>query len=201
MDHAAQDLMEEYPDIVLAFGESDEFRFVPYSPLFLHLPLSTKTPTRSFLLRKSTSLYNRRQSKIVSTLTSLFTSSYVFHWSLYFPDTPLVYPPSFDGRIVLYPGTKEVKDYFAWRQADSTFCSCSLGRTGSETDFDLQRTLITCITRHFGPSYSRADRRRRRPILRYGYPHFSFHHTWQFSFLARGRLRKINTKSYSRDLE
>ncbi len=28
MDHAARDLMEEYPDIILAFGESDEFRLV-----------------------------------------------------------------------------------------------------------------------------------------------------------------------------
>ena len=28
MDHAARDVMEEYPDIVLGFGESDEFRFV-----------------------------------------------------------------------------------------------------------------------------------------------------------------------------
>jgi hypothetical protein len=26
MDHAAQDLMKEYPDIVLGFGESDEYR-------------------------------------------------------------------------------------------------------------------------------------------------------------------------------
>lgn len=26
MDHAAQDLMSEFKDIVLAFGESDEFR-------------------------------------------------------------------------------------------------------------------------------------------------------------------------------
>ncbi|KAF8193362.1 tRNAHis guanylyltransferase-domain-containing protein [Pholiota molesta] len=77
MDHAAKDVMEEYPDIVLAFGESDEF---------------------SFLLRKSTALYNRRESKIVSTLTSLFTSCYV---------------------IVLYPTEKHIRDYFAWRQADS----------------------------------------------------------------------------------
>ena len=30
MDHAARDLMEEYPDIILAFGESDEFRLVPH---------------------------------------------------------------------------------------------------------------------------------------------------------------------------
>jgi len=27
MDHAAKDVMTEYPDIVLAFGESDEFRW------------------------------------------------------------------------------------------------------------------------------------------------------------------------------
>ena len=29
------------------------------------------------------------------------------------------YPPSFDGRIVLYPAEKAVRDYFSWRQADS----------------------------------------------------------------------------------
>ena len=34
MDHAAQDLIEEYPDIILAFGESDEFRSVPTPPSF-----------------------------------------------------------------------------------------------------------------------------------------------------------------------
>jgi len=73
----------------------------------------------SFLLKKSTTIYNRRQSKIVSTLTSQFTSSYVFHWSRYFPDTLLQYPPSFDGRIICYPTEKSAKDYFSWRQADS----------------------------------------------------------------------------------
>ncbi|KIY64899.1 tRNAHis guanylyltransferase, partial [Cylindrobasidium torrendii FP15055 ss-10] len=98
MDHAATMLMDEYPDIVLGFGESDEY---------------------SFLLRKSTSLYNRRESKIVSTLTSYFTSCYVFNWAKYLPDKPLRYPPSFDGRIVLYPGDKEIRDYFSWRQADT----------------------------------------------------------------------------------
>ncbi|KAF8607389.1 tRNAHis guanylyltransferase [Ceratobasidium sp. AG-I] len=98
MDKAAQTLMEEYPDIVLAFGESDEF---------------------SFLFKKSCQLYNRRESKIVSMLTSLFTSAYVFHWNIYFPDTKLAYPPSFDGRVVVYPGQQEIRDYFAWRQADT----------------------------------------------------------------------------------
>lgn len=28
-------------------------------------------------------------------------------------------PPSFDGRLVVYPGTQEIRDYFAWRQADT----------------------------------------------------------------------------------
>lgn len=32
---------------------------------------------------------------------------------------PLRYPPSFDSRVVMYPGTDEVYAYFCWRQADS----------------------------------------------------------------------------------
>lgn len=35
MDHAARDLMEEYPDIILAFGESDEYRLVLLVRMFL----------------------------------------------------------------------------------------------------------------------------------------------------------------------
>lgn len=94
----------------------------PYSYFFHESSISTQ-PTfhYSFLLRKSTQLYNRRHAKIVTTLTSYFTSSYVFHWRDYFPDLQLKYPPSFDGRIVLYPSDREVKDYFAWRQVDSEF--------------------------------------------------------------------------------
>jgi tRNA(His) guanylyltransferase len=41
------------------------------------------------------------------------------HWKTYFPDTPLRYVPSFDARVVLYPGIREVRDYFSWRQTDS----------------------------------------------------------------------------------
>lgn len=32
-----------------------------------------------------------------------------------------MYPPSFDGRIVLYPTEKVVRDYFSWRQVDSEY--------------------------------------------------------------------------------
>ncbi|KAJ3775288.1 tRNAHis guanylyltransferase-domain-containing protein [Lentinula raphanica] len=132
MDHAAKSVMEEYKDISLAFGESDEY---------------------SFLLRKSTALYNRRQAKIVSTLTSLFTSCYVLHWPKYFPDLPLQYPPSFDGRIVLYPSQQEARDYFAWRQADTHINNLyntvfwALVQQGGQTTTEAHATLRGTISK------------------------------------------------------
>jgi tRNA(His) 5'-end guanylyltransferase len=42
MDHAARDVMEEYPDIVLGFGESDEFRSVSIS---IYFPASCNSET------------------------------------------------------------------------------------------------------------------------------------------------------------
>ncbi|KAI9637086.1 tRNA guanylyltransferase [Dioszegia hungarica] len=98
MNRAARAVMDDLSDVVLAFGESDEF---------------------SFLIRRSSNLYNRRRSKINSTVCSLFTSAYVFYWSQYLPDRPLKYPPTFDSRVVLYPSEREVRDYFSWRQADT----------------------------------------------------------------------------------
>ncbi|KAG0075261.1 hypothetical protein BGZ93_001712 [Podila epicladia] len=99
MNHAARSVMNELDDIVLGFGESDEY---------------------SFLFRKSTDLYQRREAKIVSTVVSLFTSAYVYYWRDYFPESSRPkYPPVFDGRAVLYPSEVEVRDYFAWRQADT----------------------------------------------------------------------------------
>lgn len=58
-------------------------------------------------------------------LTSYFTSCYVLGWPQHFPDTPLRYPPSFDGRIVIYPTERATRDYFSWRQADSASFSVS----------------------------------------------------------------------------
>ncbi|KAF7327286.1 Histidine tRNA guanylyltransferase [Mycena kentingensis (nom. inval.)] len=126
LDHAASDLMEHFPDIVLAFGESDEF---------------------SFLLRKSSSLYNRRHAKILSTLTSHFTAFVNFRWTTYFPDTPLQYPPTFDGRIIVYPSVQEVRDYFSWRQADTHINNLyntafwALVQQGGETTKQAHQTL------------------------------------------------------------
>ncbi|KIJ52478.1 hypothetical protein M422DRAFT_243262 [Sphaerobolus stellatus SS14] len=126
MDHAARTVMDEFTDITLAFGESDEY---------------------SFLFRKSSSLYKRRATKIITTLTSLFTSAYVMHWAEYFPDLPLQYPPSFDGRIVVYPSIPEVRDYFSWRQTDTHINNLynttfwALVQQGNQTTAQAHETL------------------------------------------------------------
>lgn len=126
MNEAARFVMNDLrPEITLAFGESDEY---------------------SFLLRPSCTLYKRRSSKLVTHIVSLFTSAYVFNWSKYMNCT-LQYPPSFDGRLVVYPSQKEVKDYFAWRQVDThinnlyntTFWALVL--QGNQTEREAHETL------------------------------------------------------------
>ncbi|OZJ02424.1 hypothetical protein BZG36_04829 [Bifiguratus adelaidae] len=97
MNKAAESVMFKTPDIVLAYGQSDEY---------------------SFVLRKNSRLFERRSSKISSTIVSLFTSNYVWHWSQFLPDEPLQYPPSFDARCVCYPSDQILRDYLAWRQVD-----------------------------------------------------------------------------------
>ncbi|KAG2145325.1 Thg1 C terminal domain-containing protein [Suillus bovinus] len=152
MDHAAKSVMTEFKDIMLAFGESDEF---------------------SFLFRKSTNLYNRRHSKILTTLTSYLTSCYVFNWSRYFPDTPLRYPPSFDGRIIVYPTERAIRDYFSWRQADTHINNLynttfwALIQKGGQTTTEAHATLRGTVsaTKHemlfsrFGINYNEISQR------------------------------------------
>ncbi|GAB4817751.1 hypothetical protein N2152v2_004797 [Parachlorella kessleri] len=77
MDQAAKEVLREFGEIRLAFGESDEYSFVFY---------------------KHTNLYGRRASKLVSLVTSCFTGSYVRYWQQHFPDTPMQLTPLFDGR-------------------------------------------------------------------------------------------------------
>ncbi|KAI5374999.1 hypothetical protein J4E82_006299 [Alternaria postmessia] len=98
MNAAAQAVMKELPDLVLAFGNSDEY---------------------SFVFHKDCALFERRASKLTTTIVSTFTSYYVWSWSTYFPDKPLTPPlPSFDGRAVCYPSDSNLRDYMSWRQVD-----------------------------------------------------------------------------------
>lgn len=97
MTRAAQNVMEEFKDVVLAYGQSDEY---------------------SFVLHKASNVYNRRGSKIMTNIVSLFASSFVMLWPRYFSTQELHYPPAFDARVVLYPSDHNLQDYLSWRQAD-----------------------------------------------------------------------------------
>ncbi|XP_015516976.1 probable tRNA(His) guanylyltransferase [Neodiprion pinetum] len=97
MNRAAVTVMDDFREIVLSYGQSDEY---------------------SFVFRKDTQLFKRRGSKLMSNVNSLFTSAYVYHWPRFFRGRELHYPPSFDARVVLYPTDKNLRDYLAWRQAD-----------------------------------------------------------------------------------
>ncbi|KAI2614855.1 tRNA guanylyltransferase [Hypoxylon sp. NC1633] len=98
MNAAAKAVVTELPDIIIAYGVSDEY---------------------SFVLHKTCALFERRSSKIVSTIVSTFTAYYIHLWSTYFPDTPISPPlPSFDGRAVCYPSVQNLRDYMSWRQVD-----------------------------------------------------------------------------------
>ncbi|KAI0149846.1 tRNA guanylyltransferase [Hypoxylon sp. NC0597] len=98
MNAAAKAVMSEIHDITIAYGVSDEY---------------------SFVFHKTCTLFERRSSKIVSTIVSTFTAYYIHLWSTYFPDTPLSPPlPSFDGRAVCYPSVQNLRDYMSWRQVD-----------------------------------------------------------------------------------
>lgn len=97
MNFAAACVMKEYNDIIMAYGQSDEF---------------------SFIFHRSAEIYNRRAAKILTNVNSYFTSSYIFNWDRWFPNNKLKYPPSFDARIVLYPTFENLRDYLSWRQAD-----------------------------------------------------------------------------------
>lgn len=147
MSYAAIKVMQEFRDIVISFGQSDEY---------------------SFVLHKKAEVYNRRSSKIVTCINSLFTSSYVFYWKDFFPEKQLLYPPSFDARAVLYPSDENIRDYLGWRQADThinnlyntVFWKLVLegGRTNTEAQEDLSGTFSNdkneILFSRFGVNYN-----------------------------------------------
>lgn len=129
MNFAAACVMKEFNEIIISYGQSDEY---------------------SFVFHRSADVYNRRASKILTNVNSLFTSSYVFNWNRFFENQHLKYPPCFDGRIVLYPTVENLKDYLSWRQADvhinNLFNTCfwnlvKSGLTNQEAEERLRGTV------------------------------------------------------------
>ncbi|KAK8181271.1 Thg1 C terminal domain-containing protein [Phyllosticta citribraziliensis] len=98
MNEAGASVMRELPDLILAYGISDEY---------------------SFVFHKDCNLFERRAAKLVTTVATTFTSYFVHLWSKHFPDKELTPPmPSFDGRAVMYPSVGNLRDYVSWRQVD-----------------------------------------------------------------------------------
>ncbi|CAM0880632.1 unnamed protein product [Alopecurus aequalis] len=129
MNTCATSLLEKFPDIVFAYGVSDEY---------------------SFVFREDTEFYQRRESKILSLCVSYFTSAYVLKWKDFFPDNDLEELPYFDGRVVCYPNMKTIRDYLAWRQVDchinNQYNTCfwmlvKSGKTEKEAQQNLKGTF------------------------------------------------------------
>lgn len=79
-------------------------------------------------------------------VVSQFSSSYVFYWKEFFGDQPLLYPPGFDGRVVLYPSNRNLRDYLSWRQADCEYILCSHCRANHTFEFyDNLFSQLICV--------------------------------------------------------
>lgn len=102
MNAAAIAVMRSLPDLCIGYGVSDEF---------------------SFVFHKTTNLFERRRAKLVSTVVSTFTASYIHLWETQFGDNKLdvQWLPTFDGRAVCYPSTANLRDYMSWRQVDCMY--------------------------------------------------------------------------------
>ena len=125
MNKAAFNVCEEFKDIFLAYGDSDEY---------------------SFAFTKQSDIFQRRREKIVTTITSMFTAHYCLNFEK-ITNRALKSVPSFDGRVVVYPNLKCLKDYFAWRQVDCHInnlyntCFWKLVKEGGETRQQAEATL------------------------------------------------------------
>ncbi|KAL1589691.1 hypothetical protein WHR41_01832 [Cladosporium halotolerans] len=126
MNAAALEVTRSLVDVVLAYGQSDEY---------------------SFVLSENTTLFDRRAAKLATTVATAFTAEYCMLWPEYFPNQPLTRPfPTFDARCVCYPKRRILRDYLCWRQADchinnlynTTFWNMVLQGGMSQTDAELE---------------------------------------------------------------
>ncbi|RMD45065.1 hypothetical protein DV735_g199, partial [Chaetothyriales sp. CBS 134920] len=97
MNAAAKHVLHSIPDILVAYGVSDEF---------------------SFVFDRDTTLFDRRRDKLVSTVVSTFTAAYVALFDQIQKNIDLAFLPTFDSRAILYPSVSTLRDYLAWRQVD-----------------------------------------------------------------------------------
>ncbi|KAM4748734.1 putative tRNA(His) guanylyltransferase [Rhinophrynus dorsalis] len=105
MNRCAQNVMDELDHICLAYGQSDEY---------------------SFVFHKKSNWYKRRASKFMTHVVSQFATSFVFYWKEFFPDQSILYPPGFDGRVVLYPSEQNLKGTLAAEKNEILFSAFNI---------------------------------------------------------------------------
>ncbi|KAL9532592.1 tRNA(His) guanylyltransferase [Sphaerulina musiva] len=148
MNSAAERVLQAFPDMVLAYGQSDEF---------------------SFVLHEDTRLFERRSAKLSSTVATMFTAEFCMGWVDAMEMEKLERPwPTFDGRCICYPKKKILRDYLAWRQADchinnlynTTFWNLVLkgGMSGTEAEQELKGSVASdkneILWSRFGVNYN-----------------------------------------------
>lgn len=129
MNRAAACVMKQFPDIVLAYGQSDEY---------------------SFVFHRKTKVHGRRHEKLTSLVVSCFTAGFHYYWTSFFGDQPMEYPATFDARLVCYPTDRTLVDYCSWRQVDchvnNMYNTCfwnlvNAGSTPQEAELQLKGTV------------------------------------------------------------
>lgn len=179
MNEAAKGVMKEYDDVLFSYGQSDEF---------------------SLVFKKSTSLWGRRESKLVSNIVSLFTAHYCIGWKSFF-DQDLKLLPSFDARAILYPNDKTLRDYISWRQVDchinnlynACFWALLKDQKKSLTENQVQNILKDTdsaaknelLFSEYGINYSKID-----PIFRKG--SFLYRDTEECQHISKNTGEKVS---------
>lgn len=78
----------------------------------------------------------------------LLATSFVFFWPKHFPDTPLLYPPNFDARIVSYP-TAEVSENKPRLASMVHHCS---GGDLCRRQYWCAPSVVSCLETRAGPT-------------------------------------------------
>uniref|UniRef100_A0A3Q7G4C9 tRNA(His) guanylyltransferase n=1 Tax=Solanum lycopersicum TaxID=4081 RepID=A0A3Q7G4C9_SOLLC len=97
MNACAIKVLENFSDVIFAYGFNDEY---------------------SFVLKKETTFYQRRASKILSIIVSFFSSTYVIKWKEFFSRKELTVPPSFHSRVISCASMEVLQAYLLWRQTE-----------------------------------------------------------------------------------
>lgn len=149
MNAAAVEVVRSFHDIVLAYGQSDEY---------------------SFVFAEDTSLFERRRAKLETSVATQFTAEYCMLWPEFFENVKLERPwPTFDARAVAYPKRKILRDYLKWRQVDchinnlynTTFWNMVKqgGMSGTEAEEELKGSLAAdkneILWSRFGINYNK----------------------------------------------